>query len=385
MKYLMKIFLFFVMCIAKVYAASLSPNQLRFLTMADIHFYPFHYCGTMKPCPLIEKLRNASAEQWPAIFNQFKMSAQQNKQDTNSRLLISALNAARDAVNVQHAQFVLILGDSLGHHYRADYRQFTGDRSREGYKAFARKTLVYLSQQIAATFPTIDVYTLVGNNDSYKGNYITSTDNGFFIDAAVIWSSLVKSSANREAMRNQFSHAGYYSVLLSSSLNLRLLALNTVPFSYKAKGKNLENITNAEFVWLHAQLQAAKDKNEKVFIAMHIPEAIDIYATQRLRLFRLFDLWKTTDIQRFQAEIKAYAPQIVGIFAGHLHSNWVQFLTIDGHEIPQIVTTSISPVFGNYPAFRIYSYSEDPFKLQGLTDYSYSYSRNAWKSSYSAI
>lgn len=385
MKFFIKISILFLICIQHAFAVTSSPNQFRFLTMADIHFDPFHDCGTMKPCPLIEKLRNASVEQWPVIFNQFKVGPQQNKQDTNQRLLVSALNAARDAANVQHAQFVLILGDSLGHHYRADYKQFTGDRSREGYKSFARKTLTYLSQQIAAAFPAIDVYTLVGNNDSYKGNYVTNTESGFFSDTAMIWSSLIKTSANREAMRSQFSHAGYYSVLLSSSLNLRLIAMNTVPFSYKGKGKNLENIANAEFAWLHAQLQAAKDKHEKVFIAMHIPEAIDIYATLHTRLFRLFRLWKAADIQRFEAEIKAYAPQIAGIFAGHLHSNWVQIRTIDDHEIPHIVTTSISPIFGSNPAFRVYSYSEDPFTLQGLTTYSYSFSRNAWKSSYSAI
>lgn len=383
MKGLIKNLILFLVCLQSAFAA--GPNHFRFLIMSDIHFDPFHYCGMKKPCPLIEKLRNSSAGQWPAIFNQFKVTAQQNKQDTNSQLLASALNAARDAVNVQQAQFVLILGDSLGHQYRADYRQYTGDRSREGYKIFAHKTLTYLSQQIAAAFPAIDVYTVVGNNDSFKGNYITSTENGFFNEMAVTWSSLVKTPANREAMRNQFSRFGYYSVLVSQSLNLRLIAMNTVPFSYKAKGKNLENITNAEFAWLHAQLQAAKDKHEKVFIAMHIPEAIDIYATLHTRLFRLFTLWKTADVERFQSEIKAYAPQIAGIFAGHLHSNWVQILTVNDHEIPQIVTTSISPIFGNDPAFRVYSYTEDPFKLRGVTNYSYSFTQNAWKSSYLSI
>src|SRR5205085_10500244 len=136
------------------------------------------------------------------------------------------------------------------------------------------------------------------------------------------------------AMQKQFSNAGYYALQLPYAENLRLIALNTNLFSYKAKGKNLDSAAVSELNWLHAELQSAKNAHQRVFIAMHIPNGIDIYATTHTRLFRLTTLWKSEYIQRFEAELKQYSADIAGIFAGHLHRNQYQILTYDTHEIP---------------------------------------------------
>jgi hypothetical protein len=155
-------------------------------------------------------------------------------------------------------------------------------------------------------------------------------------------------------------------------------------FSYKAKGKNIDNDANAQLNWLHAQLQAAKAHHEKVFIAMHIPEGVDIYATLRTRLVRLFTLWKPQYVKRFDAEIKLFSPEISGIFMAHLHSNWLSILTFENNEIPQMVTTSVSPIFGNDPGFRLFSYSP-ALQLQSITNYFYLLKRKEWESTENTI
>jgi hypothetical protein len=83
-------------------------------------------------------------------------------------------------------------------------------------------------------------------------------------------------------------------------------------------------------------------------------------------------LWKPPYIYLFQAEINQFAPEIAGIFAGHLHSDAFSILTVgEKHEIPMVGVTSISPIFGNNPGFKICIYSTNPLRLESYINYSY--------------
>jgi len=117
-------------------------------------------------------------------------------------------------------------------------------------------------------------------------------------------------------------------------------------------------------------LENAKKQNQHVLIGMHIPEGIDVYATLRVKLFTLIKFWDTEYQKRFQTELKNYAPQISAIFAGHLHSDWFQILTFnDKDQIPVVGTPSISPIFGNNPGFKIFSYSLQAKQLENYITY----------------
>lgn len=351
---------------------NIDANKINFLALSDIHFDPFTSCGRIKPCPLIVQLRNHAASQWPQILAKYDGYPPQFREDTNFSLLTSTFAAAKQAANTNHAQFVLVMGDAMGHEFRSKYQNFSGDKSRAGFLSFARKELEFLTMQLSAAFPDMDVYMTMGNNDSYRGDYATNVNDIFFNDASRLWSSLIRDSANRMSMQKQFEYAGYYSLSLPNPGKVRLIVLNSVLFSYKAKGKNTDKYALEELDWLHAQLQSAKDHQQHVFIIMHIPEGVDIYATLRTRLFRVITLWKPQYIQRFQSELSMFAPEIVGIFSGHLHSDAYQIMTFgDGHEIPMIGVTSISPIFGNNPGFKLCSYQVHPFHLDDFVNYSY--------------
>jgi sphingomyelin phosphodiesterase acid-like 3 len=345
--------------------------KFNFLAMADIHFDPFINCAGTKVCPLIEKLRSSSITEWPQIFTQYDVKPQQYRQDTNYQLFMSALKASKQVVNTSHAQFVLVLGDFMGHEFRKNYKRYSSDKTAADYQSFSRKILAFITKQLAVTFPTVDVYSVAGNNDSYQGDYFVKPNGAFFSDAAVLWSGLIKNPSNQFSMQKQFSYAGYYSLVVPYPNNLRLIVMNTNLFSDKVKGKNINIVAMKELNWLHAELQAAKNLHQSVFIAMHIPDGIDFYATNRTRLFRLVKLWQPQYIKRFEAELELFSTEIAGIFSGHLHRNWFQVIDEYDHEIPVIGVTSISPIFGNNPGFRNISYYAHPIHLDDIATYSF--------------
>ena len=374
----------FVLCCFALLQSPLfaaEEQKINFLTLADIHFDPFIACyNKPAPCVLIQKLRQAPASQWPAIFTNDDKSIQQYRLDTNYYLLNSTLKAAKEKSQAMNVQFVLVLGDFLAHDNRHFYIQFTRDRSRAGYAAFVKKTMEFLRNELAAAFPNIDVYIVVGNNDSYRYDYMIEPYGAFFRDMGQIFSSLIKNKNNRQSMLLSFPIAGYYGVDLANPPGVRLLGLNSVLFSDKARGNHLSQVATKELDWLQQQLVAAKAKHQKVFIAMHIPAGVDIYGSLKYRLLRLIELWKPDYIQRFEEELQAFSPQMSAIFSGHLHIDWLQMLTLNNaNSIPIAGTPSVSPIFGNNPGFKVYTYNVDTEQLDDYETFYYSLSASpAW-------
>jgi len=376
------ILFFFFFCLFQSTVLLAAENEtVNFLTLADIHFDPFIACyNKPAPCALIQKLRQAPASQWAHILATDDKSIQQYRLDTSYHLLTSTLAAAKVKSQAMNVQFVLVMGDFLAHDNRNFYIQFTGDRSRAGYAAFVKKTMEFLRNELAAAFPSTDVYVVVGNNDSYRYDYMVEPNSAFFRDMGQIFSSLIKNKHNRQSMLLSFPIAGYYAVDLTNLHHMRLIGLNSVLFSDKARGNHIEQAAKKELDWLHQQLAAAKVRHQKVFIAMHIPAGVDIYGSLKYRLLRLIELWKPIYIQRFEEELQAFAPQMAAIFSGHLHIDWLQMLTLNNaNSIPIAGTPSVSPIFGNNPGFKIYTYNVETARLDDYQTFYYSLSdKRAW-------
>lgn len=354
-----------------------------FVSLSDIHFDPFMFC-TEKPCATAIKLKSAPASEWPRIFAEAKSRPQIYREETGVDLLRSSLAAAKKQADARHAKFVIILGDFIGHSYRYYYPNYTKDESRAGYQDFVKKSYEFLNAEIARAFPDMDVYSVVGNNDSYVDDYVSHPHGRFFSDLAHLWSTVIKSKANRQALQNQFPAGGYYSVLPPGMPNVRLIVLNSVLFSNRGHGKGLELGALEELDWLHKQLQAAKDAKQKVLIAMHIPVGIDVYASLKVQMFTLVEFWEPKYTARFQMELKEFAPDISGILVGHLHSDWFQLIKVSkSNPIPVTGTPSISPVFGNNPGFKVYSYALAENALVDYTTFYYPLSGDrTWETEY---
>lgn len=344
--------------------------KANFIALADIHFDPFFACQNNKTCILA--LRQAAGTDWAKIFAKYDTGFPAYRKDTNYKLLSVTLQAAKQVAEKEHARFVIVLGDFFGHDLRRSYRRYTHDNSRDGYRSFIKKMMTFLTAEIAKAFPQIDVYPLIGNNDTYIRDYYHERNGVFLQDAASLWATLIKTPSNRENLQSTFPRDGYYAVMVPGFTKLRILVLNSVIFSSSAKGKNIGAAADAQLLWLHKQLQYAKDQHMKTIIMMHIPPGIDVYATLRFKLFTLVSLWQAKYTQAFYSELKAFAPQILAIFAGHLHANRLQMLSFTGidSDIPSVGVTSISPIFGNNPGFKLYPFSSDALAWDKAIRYS---------------
>lgn len=360
-----------------------EPNSLNFLVFADIHFDPFISCLNATPCKLIEKLRQADVSQWAVLLSAYDTTSVTYKQDTNYPLLKSTLSAARDVAKEKQVQFVLILGDFLGHQYRRKFKKYAVDTSLTAYYDFVRKTFEFINLQFKQNFPNQEIYSVVGNNDSYQGDFVVKPQGRFFKEIADIWSDGIKSEKNRAEIRATFTRNGYYAITIPNQA-LRLIILNSTFFAREVRGKNLDKAATEQLDWLHQQLADAQNKQQKVLIAMHIPEGVDIFASMRLHFFPLIELWLTNYLERFQAELKLFAPTVVAVFTGHLHADWYQIFRYEKlNEVPALGNPSVSPIFNTNPSFKVYIYSPETAELKDFITYFYPINKSkTWQEEY---
>jgi sphingomyelin phosphodiesterase acid-like 3 len=349
--------------------AGQSVFATNFLSIADLHFNPFASCDAVIPCPLIEKLRVTPAEQWKELLATADTQPPQFKQDTNYSLLKSALGELRNVAETENPRFALVLGDFLAHGFKEKYLKYANDKTPEAYQAFVKKTMEFLTSEIQLTFPKLDVYAAVGNNDSYQDNYATVPRGAFFKDMANIWSELIRDRDSKVAMQQAFPQGGYYAVDVSKEENIRLIVLNSVLFSPITPGPDIKAAAQQELEWLHNELVSVNAKHQKAIIALHISVGADVFKALKKPPFTLVELWQPEFTQRFQAELQQYSADIMAVLPAHFHMDWFQMLA---HDVPISGTPAISPIYGNNPSFKLYSYSKQSRQLKNFKTYFYS-------------
>jgi sphingomyelin phosphodiesterase acid-like 3 len=361
-------------------AVPTSSEPFYFLALSDIHFDPLAVCRNAKtsPCPFLKRLRQTPASGWREMFAATDTAPPQFKRDANFVLLQDALREAQVSAEKYHPDFVLVLGDSLVHDFRRDYRRYSGDKSMAGFQAFAGKTLEFVKLSLAKSFPDTDVFVVVGNNDTYSANYQSVPRGDFFQQAGAMFSTLIKNPTARAAMRAEFSTAGYYAVDVPNHPDMRLIVLNSVLFSTKSRGEASLQAAWQQMDWLHVQLQAAKDRHQQILIALHIPPQVDMYLLGRIRLFTARQYFQPELLARYKQELAAFYPQIMSVISGHLHYDWSQSFAVDSlRELPVITVPSISPIFGNDPAFKVYHYTPALARMDDVYTYLFSVQRDS--------
>lgn len=347
----------------------------RFISVSDIHFDPFASCKvlTLGACPLVKKLRQAPAQEWQNLFEQYDSKTLATYgQDTNYALLKTTLAELKRAYQNEHPQFVLILGDFLGHDYRAEYILYSRDPTKSGYQNFVKKTLQFLTSEIRQVIPEGDIYPIVGNNDSYTGDYGVVPKGEFFHDVSNIWATLIKDKSNQASFTRDFPQGGYYVVQSPTNKNQRIIVLNTVLFSTSIQGPHIRQAATDELSWLHKQLVAAAKNHQVVILAFHIPVGINVYATLKNLWSGIKEFWQQRYTNVFQADLAEFAGTITAILPGHIHMDSFQVVGFKKpQKMPVSFTPSISPIYGNNPGFKIYSYDALTFQLKNFKTYYY--------------
>lgn len=339
--------------------AAVSPACAeKFLSISDIHFNPF-----ADPA-LVTKLEAADVSQWDAILASSASTAFSTYgSDLNYPLLQSAFGEMKK--QIPSPAFVLISGDFLAHGFNKSYQQYASDKSQAAYTAFVAKTMAYLAGALRKMYPGTRIYPTLGNNDSNCGDYAVAPNGMFLADFRDTWSPIVRS----RSFDRRFGTGGYYHADVPALDNVRIIALNTNFFSV--------NYTNPcgtpgpdpglqELVWLDAELSLAKTLGKRVWLLFHIPPGIDVFDTVTYGgacpATKTQTFWKDEYAQKYLSITAAHRNTIAGSFAGHTHQDEFRLATGDFIHI----TPSVTPIFGNNPAFEIVDVARNG-KISGYT------------------
>jgi sphingomyelin phosphodiesterase acid-like 3 len=345
--------------------------------ISDVHFDPFH-----DPAK-VPQLIAAPVEKWSAILASAPSSNQQQafealQQQCHARgidtpyiLLQSALGAMHS--HQPNAKFMTVSGDLIAHAFPCRYKALapnSGSSSdASAYQAFVLKTIAYVLAELRASFPGMPIYAALGNNDSGCADYQLDTGSQFLSEAGKILASGLPAAQRPDAIQ-QFAAEGNYSVSMAAPMrNTRLIVINDLYLSAKyttCGGAPNPEAGKSEIDWLQAQLKAAKQSGQQVWIMGHIPPGVNPYSTiakqKNICANAKPEMFLATD--RLADTLIEYRDLIhLGIFA-HTHMDELRLFGADAAPEMSAAPTqgvvikmvsSISPVDGNNPSFTVAS------------------------------
>lgn len=226
------------------------------------------------------------------------------------------------------------------------------------------------------TFPTTPILYTFGNNDSFKSNYgsfsdqtlnervnspyeVATTQAGWlngFLSTGVFCD---KNIGTYPCMITEDKINGYYAAYVEPKL--RYISINSVMFSPRHVGTNEQDAEN-QLKWLSAELADAKKNNDAVMIAMHVPPGYNIFDHS--------PFWENKDREAFLTIISEYQSIIIGMLAAHTHFEELKVITDQSKQpISGIyLTASLSTPHGNSPSVKTFYYGSDNGRW-ALTNY----------------
>ncbi len=336
-------------------AADGQSIERKIISVTDIHFDPFYDPS------LAKELAMSPYRRWDAIFSKIKeKTPSAYNTETNPFLFQKILSAMKRKSNGISA--VVFAGDILAHNFNDMITKYIHANSDYERNDFIHKTIGYVSMKLNKTFPNVPIYFSLGNNDAYNGDYKLA-DDGEFLHANVdlFFENFIKKPKSRTEFYSTFPVHGYYSVPFPAVHHGRFIGLNTIFFSTRYTAIAGGPPGKTELDWLEKELAKAKQAEEKVWLLLHIPPGVNVYSTQRDSTQQRMNVslfWQTDYNQRYLELIRKYGDVIVSSFAGHTHMDDFRLIYGADKENKRAVdfihiSASVSPVFGNNPAFQV--------------------------------
>src|SRR5271165_5182047 len=373
----------------------------KFLIASDIHFNP------MADPALVAELAAADLSRWETILQRTEPDAfSPYGQDTNWWLLQSALDQMRKTL--PRPAFVIYTGDLLAHEFPKTYRNATHDNDPEHYRAFVLKTVEFLALQFRKRFPDTKVLLTPGNNDEDCGDYSIAAGGAFLSDTAELARELAGADA---AFTSDWKALGSYNVPHPTVAGVRILSLNSIFFSNKYHATNfskgcatVESAAASDlFNWLKANLAAAQQAKQKVWLMFHIPPGIDGYATTHnysaqaqgtgdsanVSCNPIVPMWVPTWTQQVDVLLEQFHSTVIASFAGHTHNDDFRLVNAAGvNKSFVLIDPPVSPIYEQNPGFRIVTFDRDGSLTDQTTYYltnlkqASSKVRGRWKKEY---
>jgi sphingomyelin phosphodiesterase acid-like 3 len=346
-------------------------STYQVVTISDLHFNPLYDPS------LYLQLVAAAPTEWDAIYKTSTVTAPSiGGTDTNYPLLTYTLASMSQNVDSTSSPVILFTGDLLGHNIPANYCTLmyspntppptcTSDNSSQ-IQQFINNTFTFVASKMHQALGNVPVIYVPGNIDTYSGGYGPDT-NFLSQNESTVYTQFLNSIGDEATFANTFDSYGYYSVQPLGS-NLLVIGLNSNSFVY---GWPSYGNANTEITWLGQQLQAAQKAGQKVWILMHVPpgaNAQEIVLAAPLpkdvnaSLFtnEAEDMWQwDPGVQSsFIDTLSQYPGVVTLILAGHTHMDEFRILA-SGDVVEQL--PSISPCFGNNPAYKILTVTQNTF------------------------
>ena len=318
----------------------------HWIVTSDVHFDPF------TDAHLASRLNAAPVERWRGIFQSAGLPFSHYGTDTDYPLLESALDSMRN--QDPNPPIVIVAGDFLGHDFRKKFVQTIHSSDEGAYEAFVNKTIAFLAAEFRGAFPRAQFLPVLGNNDSYCGDYQGAPASPFLAHVAANWATSAP-TPDLLAWIRQFSVGGYYEADLPVG-GARAIVLNDVFWSSNYTnpcGKPGEDPGGDEMSWFRSALAAAP--RGPLWVIAHIPPGPDVYTTlQNAAAGKGTSMF--LDAKYNDAFLSALVKGGVTMsIAGHTHMNAFRVIGPDSSTpiVPMLLVPAISPAFAGNPSYDI--------------------------------
>lgn len=372
--------------------------------LSDPHFDPFRQVSK------VQRLAAAPVAAWAAIlaepaaaddaksFQDLQTACNERSVDAANDLMLSAFDAAAKPNVDGPPAFVLLAGDLLVHRFDCRYETLLGRKpaapgtkyddaeahpaagTATGLMSFAQKTVEYIALQLHAYFPHTAVYIALGNNDTGCGDYqIDESDRLFAATQNAVASGWVGASAADAAKaRADYARFGSYTLPLPAPLvKGRILVLDDLVLShrYKTCGGTAATAPGEHLLsWLDAELTAAEQRGEYVWVLTHIPPGVNTYSTNVAGIHVCAGQAPITFLgsTALSTVLARHAAVVRVMIAGHTHVDESRVFGADERaagsgRFAVKGVPSISTVSGNPPAYLTASIDPHTGVLQDYT------------------
>ncbi|XP_053394460.1 acid sphingomyelinase-like phosphodiesterase 3b [Mercenaria mercenaria] len=254
-----------------------------------------------------------------------------------------------------------------------DFIVWTGDSVPHVYNKDLDLDKVYtlignVTEELMVVFPNTTIYPVLGNHDPYPANMMP-----YDVEHSKYYKGILDVSGWHAVLgqneSEQFHNGGYYSSHISEKI--KLLGLNTNLYYDQDKlTKGLTDPAN-QLKWIEDQLEAARKKNEQVFIVAHVPPG----------MFELVEgmSWFYGDYNKKYLEVmEKYSDVIIAQLYGHEHTDSfrVQF-DKEGRPISALfLSPAVTPwkstlpgVGANNPSIRLFQFDREKGGLKKYIQY----------------
>jgi sphingomyelin phosphodiesterase acid-like 3 len=322
--------------------------------LTDIHFNP------LADKSLGDQLAAAPAEQWAAILERGNERISIYGEDTDWKLLQSALAAIKAQPK---PDFALVPGDFLAHGFRTRFNASVAQHDDAAYRRFVAATMRFLALQLEAAFGHAPILPALGNNDSDCGDYGVTPGGSFLTNSEATVAGMIGTAALRGPTGDDFARSwsalGNYIVPAAALANTSVIAFNDNFLSPNYRdtcgGAGEGNPARATLAWLDRALADAASAHRKVILIYHIPPGTDAFATAKQNACPVtpVPLLAAPYAEELHALMRRYRDTIVGDIAGHLHTDAFRILRDQDNAFGFVmIAPALSPIFAQNPSFR---------------------------------